>query len=158
VTSFEPPIDDRYLEDYRPGSTYQFGAIEVTEKSITEFAREFDPQPFHVDPEAAAEGPFGGIIASGWHTSAMMMRLFADHYLSRVASLGGPGVDELRWLLPVRPGDRLTLRVTVLEARRSRSKPDRGLVRTHAEMVNQNGEPVMTVVVLNLLRLRSPGG
>ena len=118
------------------------------------FATKFDPQSIHVDPEAAARGPFGGLIASGWHTTAMMMRLFADHYLSKVASLASPGVDELRWTRPVRPGDTLTIRVTVLEANVSRSKPDRGVVRTLIEVLNQNGELVMSCKAINLLRRR----
>ena len=98
----------------------------MTEAEILDFARAFDPQPMHADPEFAAQGPFHGLIASGWHTGGIMMRLFADHYLSRVASLASPGLDELRWPAPVRPGDSLRLRLTVVEARRSRSKPGPG--------------------------------
>ncbi|MGW3964177.1 MaoC family dehydratase [Amycolatopsis sp. NPDC005003] len=154
---FATPLDQRYFEDYVPGSTYEFGSVSVTEAQIVEFAKEYDPQPFHVDPVAAADGPFGGIIASGWHTAALMMRLFAQHYLSSVASLGGPGVDELRWLRPVRPDDRLHLRVTVVDSKASNSKPDRGLVRTLAELVDDAGEPVFRVTVLNFLRRREPG-
>jgi len=154
MASFESTIDDRYFEDYRVGETYEFGPAEVTEERILSFAEEFDPQPFHTDPKAAVDGPFGGLIASGWHTCGIMMRLYADHYLSRVASLGGPGVDELRWLAPVRPGDRLSVRATVEQARTSRSKPDRGLVHTRVEVVNQNGDVVLSAVVLNFLRLR----
>ncbi|MFF8785746.1 MaoC family dehydratase [Streptomyces sp. NPDC015125] len=151
------PIDQRYFEDYVPGSTYVFGTASVDESQIVEFAKEYDPQFFHVDPVAAADGPFGGLIASGWQTAALMMRLFARHYLSSVASLGGPGVDELRWLRPVRPGDVLTLRVTVLEAKASNSKPDRGLVRSLAELLDPAGEPVFKATVLNFLRRRTPG-
>ncbi|GLZ29243.1 enoyl-CoA hydratase [Lentzea sp. NBRC 105346] len=155
MSDFSVPIDDRYFEDYVPGAKYEFGSVKVDEQRIIEFAEEFDPQSFHVDAEAAATGPFGGLIASGWHTTALMMRLFADHYLSKNASLGGPGVDELRWLAPVRPGDVLGLRVTVLETRRSESKPDRGLVRTLAEMVNQDDVVVLRLTVLNFLKTRS---
>ena len=151
---FEAPIDQRYFEDYRPGSVYQYGAITVDEAEMTAFATRFDPQYIHVDPEAAARGPFGGLIASGWHTAAMMMRLFADNYLSTVASLASPGVDELRWTRPVRPGDALNIRVTVLEANVSRSKPDRGVVRTLIEVLNQNGELAMSCKAINLLRRR----
>ncbi|MCZ1006242.1 MaoC family dehydratase [Streptomyces lydicus] len=151
------PIDQRYFEDYVPGSTYVFGTATVDEKQIVEFAKEYDPQFFHVDPVAAADGPFGGLIASGWQTAALMMRLFARHYLSSVASLGGPGADDLRWLRPVRPGDVLTLRVTVLEAKASNSKPDRGLVRSLAELLDPVGEPVFKATVLNLLRRRTAG-
>jgi acyl dehydratase len=151
---FTAPINDRYLEDYTPGTVYEYGHITVTEAQILDFARAFDPQPIHVDPSFAAQGPFGGLIASGWHTGAIMMRLFADHYLSRVASLASPGIDELRWPAPLRPGDSLRLRVTVTEARRSRSKPDRGLVRTHAELINQNDEAVLTLTAMNLIAAR----
>jgi acyl dehydratase len=151
---FAAPIDDRYLEDYTPGAVYEYGYITVNEAEILEFARAFDPQPIHVDPEFAARGPFGGLIASGWHTAGIMMRLFADHCLSRVASLASPGIDELRWPAPLRPGDSVRLRVTIVEARRSRSKPDRGLVRTHAELITQNDETVLTLTAMNILRTR----
>ncbi len=153
---FAAPIEDRWFEDYTPGAAYEFGGIEVTEAAIIDFARRFDPQPMHVDPEAAARGNFGGLIASGWHTAGIMMRLFVEHFLSHVASLASPGIDELRWTRPVRPGDRLHIRVTVLEATRSRSRPDRGMVRTLAEVLNQNGEVVMSLKPMNLLRCRDP--
>ncbi len=153
---FAAPIDDRYFEDYTPGAVYEYGDITVTEAEILDFARAFDPQPMHADPSSAAQGPFQGLIASGWHTGGIMMRLFADHYLSRVASIASPGLDELRWPAPVRPGDSLRLRLTVVEARRSRSKPGRGLVRTHAELINQNGDSVLTVTAMNILRARHP--
>ncbi|HEY0805993.1 MAG TPA: MaoC family dehydratase [Pseudonocardiaceae bacterium] len=156
MDTFDTPIDDRYFEDYRPGATYEFAdTITVDGPRMIEFATEFDPQPFHVDP--AADSPFGGLIASGWHTAGIMMRLFADNYLSRVASLASPGVDEMRWLVPVRPGDTLRLRTTVLDAKRSKSKPDRGIVRTRVEVLNQRDEIVMTVVATNFMRLRDPG-
>lgn len=151
---FEAPIDRRYFEDYRVGAVHHYGAITVDEAEVIAFATKFDPQYIHVDPEAAARGPFGGLIASGWHTGAMMMRLFADNYLSTVASLASPGIDELRWTRPVRPGDALNIRVTVLEANVSRSKPDRGVVRTLIEVLNQNGELVMSCKAVNLLRRR----
>lgn len=140
-----------------PGSVLEFGAITVTEEDMIEFAERFDPQPFHVDADAAAEGPFGGLIASGWHTASVMMRLVADHYLSKVASLGSPGVDELRWTRPVRPGDSLRVRVSIMETRRSRSKPDRGVVRSRVEVVNQRGDVVMSLEALNILRCRNGG-
>ena len=120
---FPTPIDDRYFEDYTPGAVYEYGYITVTEAEIIDFAREFDPQPIHVDREFAARGPFQGLIASGWHTGSIMMRLFADHCLSRVASLASPGIDELRWPAPLRPGDSVKLRVTIVEARRSAPSP-----------------------------------
>lgn len=156
---FPVPIEERYFEDYLPGSVYEFGSdLTVNEKQIIDFATEYDPQSIHVDPAAAAEGPFGGIIASGWQTASLMMRLFADHYLSAVASLSSPGVDELRWLKPVRPGNSLRLRATVVEAKRSRSKPDRGVVRTLAELIDQDGDVVFRVTAMNILRSRSGGG
>jgi acyl dehydratase len=153
---FAAPIDDRHFEDYKQGAVYEYGYITVTEAEILDFARAFDPQPIHVDPEFAAQGPFRGLIASGWHTGAIMMRLFADHYLSRVASLASPGIDELRWPAPLRPGDSVKLRVTTVETRRSRSKPDRGLVRSHAELITQNDETVLTLTAMNFLRAREP--
>jgi acyl dehydratase len=153
---FAVPIDDRYFEDYTPGAVYEYGYITVTEADIRNFARAFDPQPIHVDPDFAARGPFGGLIASGWHTAGIMMRLFADHCLSRVASLASPGIDELRWPAPVRPGDSLKLRATLVEARRSRSKPDRGLVRTKAELINQDGQTVLELTAMNIIRARHP--
>jgi acyl dehydratase len=146
--------DERYFEDYVPGSVYEYGSAEVDEASIIAFARAFDPQPIHIDPKAAAEGPFGGLIASGWQTTALMTRLFVDNYLSSVASLGGPGADEVRFLHPVRPGDTLRLRVTVLEARRSKSKPDRGVLRSMAEMINQDDVTVLRMTVINFLSVR----
>ncbi|QBI53606.1 MaoC family dehydratase [Streptomonospora litoralis] len=148
------PFHERFLEDYTVGETVDCGTIAVTEDEIAEFAGRFDPQSFHVDPHAAAEGPFGGLIASGWHTAALMMRLYVDRYLSAKASLGGPGVDELRWTEPVRPGDTLALRAEVLEVRPSAAKPERGLLRTRVELANQHGRTVFTAVVLNLLRTR----
>jgi acyl dehydratase len=155
-TEFAVPVADRYFEDYAPGAVFEYGQIPVTEAEIIEFARRFDPQDMHVDPEAAARGRFGGLIASGWHTAAMMMRLFADNFLSKVASLASPGIDELRWLQPVRPGDVLRIRVTVLEATLSHSRPDRGMVRTLVEVLNQDREVVMTLKPMNIIRRRRP--
>ena len=144
-----------YFEDYVPGVRTEHPAtLTVDQTAVIEFAEQFDPQYFHVDPEAAADGPFNGLIASGWHTASLMMRLYADQYLSKVASLGGPGVDELRWPAPVRPGDTLRLRTEVLEARRSKSKPDRGLVKTRTELLNQHNTVVFTCTVLNFLAVR----
>jgi acyl dehydratase len=152
---FPVPAQDRYFEDYVPGAVYEYGYVTVTEAEILDFARAFDPQPIHVDPELAAKGPFGGLIASGWHTAAIGMRLIVDHYLSKVASIASPGIDELRWPAPLRPGDTVRMRVTIVESRRSRSKPDRGLVRTHAELITQKDETVLTLTAMNLLRARS---
>ncbi len=155
MSTFPTPIDDRFFEDYAEGSLYEFGPITVDEAEIISFARRFDPQTMHVDPVKAASGPFQGLIASGWHTIGLMMRLFVEHYLSDVASLASPGVDEVRWLRPVRPGDRLRLRVTVVSARRSRSKPDRGIVTSALEAINQQGEVVCSFTAMNMLAARS---
>lgn len=155
AADFPAPIDDRWFEDYVPGTVVAYGSIRVDAADIVAFAQRFDPQQFHLDAERAADGPFGGLIASGWHTASVMMRMLVDHYLSRVASLGSPGVDELRWLMPVRAGDCLSIRVTVVEARRSQSKPDRGLVRALIEVLNQRDETVMTVRAMTLMRCRS---
>ena len=126
ATEFSVPIDERYFEDYVPGPVFEYGPIAVTEAEIIDFAKKFDPQYIHTDPEKAARGPFGGLIASGWHISSLMMRLYVDNYLSSVASLCIPGIDELRWRSPSAPGDSLWIRVTALDARRSKSKPDLG--------------------------------
>lgn len=147
--------EDRYFEDCIPGTVFEFGEVQVSEGAIIEFARRFDPQTMHVDPETAARGPFGGLIASGWHTTAMMMRVVVDHFLPKHASLGSPGIDELRWLRPVRPGDVLRVRLTVLAATRSRSKPDRGVVRSLIEVLNQRGEVAMSLKAMNIIACRS---
>ena len=118
-----------YFEDHIPGSVYTFGSILVDEKAIVDFASQYDPQIFHTDPDAAKKSSFGGIVASGWHTAALAMRLLVDHRLSHVANLGSPGLDELRFLKPVRPGDELRVRLTILEVRPSESKADRGVVK-----------------------------
>ena len=154
--SFASPPDDRYFEDYTPGDVYEFGTITVTESEIIEFAKQFDPQYFHINPEKAIESRFGGIIASGWHTVGLTMRLYVDHYLSHVASLASPGVDEVRWPNPVRPGDTLKVRVTILEARTSRSKPDRGIVRAKIEAINQKEELVLSMVGMSIIGRREP--
>jgi len=154
TADFAAPIGDRYFEDYQTGTVYEYGYVEVTEAEILAFARRFDPQPIHVDAAFAAAGPFGGLIASGWHTGAIFMRMFADHYVTRVASLASPGIDELRWPAPLRPGDRLRLRATTVETRRSRSKPDRGLVRTRGELLNQDDRAVLSLIAMNLFGLR----
>ena len=112
---------------------------------IIAFARDFDPQPFHIDPDAAEASIFGGIIASGWHTCALTMRLLVDGFLSHADSMGSPGVEQIRWLRPVRPGDTLTARIRVLEKRPSQSKPDRGSIKSLTEVTNQAGDLVMTM-------------
>lgn len=151
------PVTDRYFEDYVPGSECVLGPVTMRAEEIVEFAVRYDPQPIHTDHDAAAAGPFGGLIASGWHTVAVVMRALVENYLSPAAALVSPGVDELRWIRPVRPGDVLHVRVVVLEANVSRSKPDRGLVRTSIETLNQRDELVMSFKAMNLLLRRSAG-
>ncbi|MFB3917488.1 MAG: MaoC family dehydratase [Terriglobales bacterium] len=149
------PIHERHFEDYLPGSVVDYAAtISVRHDDIIKFANQFDPQSFHTDPEAAVRGPYGGLIASGWHTAGIMMRLLCDQYLSKVACLGSPGIDELRFTRPVRPGDSLRIRVSTLEANRSRSKPDRGIVRAFVEVLNQDEEVVLSLKAMVLMRCR----
>ena len=148
--------DPRYFDDIQPGTTEEFGSVAVSKADIVDFARKFDPQYFHLDEEAAKRSLFGGLAASGWHTASLMMRMLVEHVLSPEVSLGSPGVDELRWLKPVRPGDVLSLRMTILEATRSRSKPDRGVVRSLVEVLNQSREVVLSVKTMVLYRCR-PG-
>ena len=145
----------RYFEDFKVGDVVESGGRTITREEILTFARDFDPQPFHTDEAAARQTMYGGLIASGWHSGSLMMRLFYDSLFREVASLGSPGIDELRWLKPVRPGDTLHFRATVQEVTPSRSKPDRGLVRTFCELLNQDGEVVMSLKPVNFL-LRRP--
>jgi acyl dehydratase len=139
------PVEQRHFEDYAPGSIGVYGPIALTEADIVEFALRYDPQPMHTDPVAAARGPFGGLIASGWHTTGLVMRVLVERYLSHVAALVSPGIDVL------------SVRITVLEASISRSKPDRGLIRTFIEAVNQKDEVVMSLKAMNFLRRRTAG-
>jgi acyl dehydratase len=149
----------RYFEDFVPGSSAELGAIHVTQDEIIDFARRYDPQPFHVDPEAARHTPYGGLIASGWHTCALMMRAVVDHFVDGQTSLGSPGLGPIRWMLPVRPGDVLRIRATVIEARRSSSKPDRGTVTFEMDVVNQDDAVVMRVENwLAIIRTRPASG
>ena len=138
-------MPDRYFEDFEPGQVLELGSVAVSEDEIVDFARRWDPQPFHVDPEAAEESVFGGLIASGWHTGAMWMRLYVDAMLGSSSGQGSPGIEELRWLAPVRPGDTLSGRLTVLETSPSATRPDRGTIRIRGEMVNQDGVTVMSM-------------
>lgn len=151
---FAAGIDDRYFEDYPAGAVYEYGYLSVTEAEIIDFAQAFDPQPIHIDPDFAATGPFGGLIASGWHTAGIFTRLYVAHYVSRPASLASPGVDELRWPVPLRPGDSVRIRATTTEARRSKSKPDRGIVRTRGQLINQNDEDVLRLDLINIFARR----
>ena len=144
----------RHFEDYVAGATAVFGPIAISEAEILDFAQRYDPQPMHTDAAVAAAGPFGGLIASGWHTVGLVMRELVRNYLAPGAALVSPGIDELRWILPVRPGDQLYVRVTIVSAIRSRSKPDRGMVRTSIETLNQRDEIVMSMKAMNLIRCR----
>lgn len=144
-----------YWEDIELGAETEFGSYEVTREEVLEFAHKYDPQPFHVDDEAAARTHFGRIAASGWHTAAMTMRVIVDA-LSRQpqAGLGSPGVDELRWLKPVYPGDRLTMRGRIIDKTPSRSKPELGTIRTQTTVTNQDGVDVMRFTSIVLMRRR----
>ncbi len=144
----------RYFEDYVVGEDREAGRTTLSEAEIIDFATKYDPQDFHTDAEKAAAGPFGGLIASGWHTAAAAMRLLVDGYLSSASSLGSPGLDELRWLAPVRPDDELTVRIKVLDARRSSSKPDRGLLFSKVEVFNAEGVLVMMMKAVNVVACR----
>lgn len=144
----------RYFEDFAPGDVIELGSRTLTKEGIIAFAREFDPQPFHTDEAAAARSVYGGLLASGWHTGSLAMRILYDGLLNDTVSLGSPGIDELRWLKPVRPDDTLSLRMTILETIPSRTKPDRGLIRSLMEMRNQHGEVVLTIRGLSLLGRR----
>jgi acyl dehydratase len=152
---FATARDNRYFEDYVPGAVHEFGTITVDEAEVLAFGRRFVPLPYHTDPATARETIYGRLIASGWHTAGLMMRLYTEHYLSSVANLGSPGCDELRWGKPVYPGDDLTVRVTVLEARVSQSKPDRGIIQSFIEVLNQHREVVMSLKMVNFVRTRA---
>jgi acyl dehydratase len=157
-SKFSSPSDNRYFEDYVPGAVHEFGSLTVDEQEVLDFGKRYVPLSYHVDKEAAKNSIYGGLIASGWHTAALMMRLYTENYLSRVANLGSPGCDELRWDKPVYPGDRLAVRVTVLEARVSQSRPDRGIVRSFVEVINQKDEVVMSLKMVNFVRSRQETG
>lgn len=134
-----------YWEDFAVGEQVEMGSHTFTEAEIIAFARQFDPQPFHIDPEAARRSAFGGLIASGWHTCSVGMRLMCENYVNRAISMGAPGVDSIRWPNPVRPGDTVTFRRTVLQSRASNSRPDMGLLMTRWEGFNQRGELVASM-------------
>jgi acyl dehydratase len=144
----------RYLEDFSAGQTYELGSHTITREEILEFAQRYDPQPFHIDEELARRTIFGGLIASGWQTCAIFMRCYVDGLLTDAASLGSPGVDELRWRFPVRPGDTLTARLTVASVAPSSRKPDRGTAFLECEMTNQDAEVVLTMTARALLARR----
>ena len=136
----------RYFEDFKAGDRFTGGSADVPEEAIVAFARAFDPQPFHTDREGARASMFGELVASGWHTAAITMRLFATSEIGIVNGIIGGGVEQLSWPRPVRPGDRLTVRCEILETRPSRSKPDRGMLKVRVETLNQHGEPVQSFI------------
>ncbi len=146
-----------YWEDFPVGHEHRFGAMPVTREAVLAFAGQFDPQPFHLDDEAARDSLFGGLCASGWHTASMAMRMMCDEYLQRTASLGSPGVEQLRWARPVYPGDTLHMTLRVTESRRMASRPGVGLAKMLWTVGNQHGQTVMTVEAWNMLQLRPAG-
>jgi acyl dehydratase len=147
---------DQFLEDVTVGDIRTAGPVEITEAAIIAFARDYDPQPFHLDRAAAAASPFGGLVASGWHVAGVAMRQFVDMRPFGRTPVLGMGIDELRWLAPVRPGDLLEFRWEVVEVKRSASKPDRGMIRTHTTVTNQAGVTVMTYTSLAQMPARNP--
>jgi acyl dehydratase len=149
-------MPEHTFEDFEPGQVYELGSKVVAEDEIVAFARQFDPQPFHLDPEAAKDSVFGGLIASGWHTGAMWMRLYVDSLLGGASGQGSSGIEELRWLAPVRPGDTRSGRLIVLEVTSSESHPERGTIRIRGEMVNQDGVTVMSMVSRGRFARRGP--
>jgi acyl dehydratase len=147
-----------YWEDFNTvGNTAEIGTRVVDKAEVIAFATAFDPQPFHIDEAAAKDSFYGGIIASGWHTCSMVMRMMVDEYLGEAASLGSPGIDNLKWIKPVRPGDTIRVTRTTLEARASQSKPDVGLIKNHWQVYNQHNELVMSMEGWGMFRRRNPG-
>ena len=145
-----------FWEDFPVGQVREFGAYRVTREAVLAFAREFDPQPFHIDDRAAEASLFGRLAASGWHTCAMAMRMMCDAYLLESASLGSPGLDKLSWKKPVYPGDTLHVRLEVLESRGLASRPEVGLIRSRWEVMNQSDEVVLTMEGFGMFRRRTP--
>lgn len=151
------PATKLYWEDFTPGRIMEYGPRRVTREEILDFAAEFDPQPFHIDEAAARATMLGGLCASGWHSCCILMRMMADGFVLNSSSMGAPGIDEVRWLLPIRPGDDLTLRATVLSARTSGSRRDMGFVNILLELHNAVGKPVMTLKAPLMFGRRAPG-
>lgn len=148
-----------YFDDIQIGDRREVGDYTFTREEILEFGRRFDPQPFHVDEQAAKRSPYGGLIASGWHTVSVCMRIVVTSMLGEESgSLGSPGADEIRWLKPVRPGDTLRVLTEVIEKRPSSSKPDRGLIKLRWTALNQDGEAVMTMIGLGIFCCRPGAG
>lgn len=145
-----------FWEDFTPGSQRTFGAHTLTHEEIVRFAAQFDPQPFHLDEEAGRASLFGGLAASGWHTCSLVMRMMCDAYLLDASSLGSPGLEHIKWLAPVRPGDTLSVRMDVLEARPMKSRPQVGLVRSRWTALNQHGESVLSMEGWGMFGRRTP--
>jgi acyl dehydratase len=146
----------KYFEDFSEGATLELGTFCLTTEEIIEFASKYDPQPMHTDPDAARASIYGGLIASGWHTAVRYMRLVVDNLMRDAESIGSPGLDNLRWLKPVRPGDTLQARFHIVETRLSNSRPDWGIVRSRGELVNQHDDVVMTIEAVNFFGRRPP--
>ena len=146
-----------YWEDLHAGQTIELGSVTVEREEVLAFARQYDPQPFHLDDEAAARSMFGRLSASGWHTCAMAMGLMVRGFLHESSSLGSPGLEKIQWLRPVYPGDTLTLRQTITEARPMASRPEVGLIRSLWEMFNQDGEQVLRMDGWGMFGRRAPG-
>jgi acyl dehydratase len=145
-----------YWEDLEPGSVRDLGSVQVTATEIKDFAEQFDPQPFHVDEVAGRRSIFGNLCASGWHTCALAMKLTVENFLNESSSMGSPGLENLRWLKPVYPGDTLRLQHSILESRPLRTRADTGLVRSVWEMFNQNDEKVLQMEGYGMFRRRTP--
>lgn len=145
-----------YWEDLEPGSVRDLGSVSVDAEQIKEFAARYDPQPFHLDDEAGRQSMFGGLAASGWQTACLAMRLTVDNMLRHTASMGSPGLESLKWLKPVYPGDLLHLKHTILESRPLKSRPDTGLVRSRWEMFNQHGDKVLEMEGYGMFGRRHP--
>ena len=148
----------RYWEDFTPGQVIEYGPRRITREEIVAFGKEFDPQPFHLSEEAARGTMLGELCASGWHSCSILMRMSADGFVLNSSSMGAPGVDEAQWLRPIRPGDELTLRATVLAKRASNSRPDMGFVNVQLELFNARRERVMSLKAPLMFGRRAPGG
>ena len=151
---FTDPKKARYFEDYKAGEHYVLGSVAIDHEEMLAFAKLYDPQDIHIDTQKADAGPFEGLIASGWFTGAKAMPIYTRHYLSNASSMASPGLENVKWNAPVRAGDHLTVQVTIKETKQSRSKPDRGVVKTLMEILNQEGLIVMSIDVVNMIACR----
>jgi acyl dehydratase len=148
----------RYFEDFAVGEVYELGSRSLSQDQIIAFARDYDPQPFHIDPEAAKRSAFGTLIASGWQTVGVFMSLLVTGLVNDTASMGSPGIEGIQWLKPVKPGDRLSARIRILEAVPSKSRPDRGILKTEGQLTNQDGDLVMTIRAVNFFGRQPASG